>query len=145
MGAFYYELAPRYTPGSPAAVDEATARRVAKEEKDAYTCTLEGIYGEAAKAVALEKGLALIAFEMCEKASGWVIHDLITDEWWWWPFTATCPKCKATRVKCRRGTLEQHYMKPKKGDYQFYDCKPLQFVGKKLTEEYQQNFRFNGR
>src|SRR5260370_290158 len=48
-----YNVAPRYSAGSPAAVDRDTALRVAVDELAAYERTMEGIYGEGAKARAL--------------------------------------------------------------------------------------------
>lgn len=145
--AHYIQLEPRYTPGSPAGVtDERLARHVADGEKEAYQHCLEGAYGERDAARAKERGLSLIVFEMVERASGWVVHDWITDEWWWWPMTATCPTCKATKVDCRRGHLTEHTMR---GSDRLRACdagdtKPT-FVGRKLIEEYQQRFTYNGK
>lgn len=52
-----YEVLPRYTAGSPAAVDEATARRVAQQEREAYPAHKDGTYGPAWAKVATSEGL----------------------------------------------------------------------------------------
>ena len=78
---YYYNVRPRYTAGSPAMVDEATARRVAEQEKDAYEAALEGVYGEEDQRKAKALGLRGIT-ERVREAMGrfWEVTDLITDE-----------------------------------------------------------------
>jgi hypothetical protein len=77
-----YNVRPRYTPGSPAAVDEDTARRVGREERDAYEHALSGIMGERERERAELLGLEGIAYTLHEHGSGrkfrWVQTDLIT-------------------------------------------------------------------
>jgi hypothetical protein len=76
-----YNLAPRYTAGSPALVyDRALAERVAGEEKDAYQRHLEGIYGEDAKARAEEQGLRGIVEQRKVFAHHFLALDMITGE-----------------------------------------------------------------
>lgn len=53
----YFEVRPRYTAGSPGMVDEAQARRVAREEWASYQSELSGIYGRAQQRTAMEIGL----------------------------------------------------------------------------------------
>ena len=77
----YFDVRPRYTGGSPAMVDERTARRVARQEADAYPAHLEGWYGPEAATDARERGLAGIVLFEIEHRSGWVIYDLLTRAW----------------------------------------------------------------
>ena len=78
-----YNVRPRYTPGSPAVVDEATAQRVAREERDAYEHALTGAWGEAERQRAELLGVSSIVYSLHEDGSGrrfrWVQADLITD------------------------------------------------------------------
>jgi hypothetical protein len=106
-----YNVAPRWTCGSPAMVNPRIARQVAHEEKRAHEIYLEGAYGEAEKKRAEEEGLALISFTMKETRKGWEVEDLITGEKHFWPFKATCPTCGLKRVECERGVLRQHVFK----------------------------------
>lgn len=80
----HYNVAPRYTPGSPALVDEATARRVASEEQDALHYILQGFEGPDAKRRAQHLGLRGVAEARRERGSGkkqgWEIEDLCTGE-----------------------------------------------------------------
>lgn len=107
-----YNVAPRYTAGSPALVDYTTAIRVAEQERDAFEPAREGIYGAEDKLKAETLGLDLIVFEMRERPTGWEVHDMITGKNYWWPFVGECPKCRAKRVPCRRGRLEPHTFNP---------------------------------
>lgn len=139
-----FNVAPRYTPGSPALVDEATALKVAREEKDAYEYVLKGYGGvadqrkaQAPKAQA-PNALALIVFEMRERPKGWVVHDMITDEWHWWPFLGACPSCGQTKLRLERGFVTMH---PYKGGVGI--CNSRQYVGKQLHDE-NRNFKFKG-
>lgn len=74
----YFNVAPRYTPGSPAQVDFDTATRVVDEERRAYEYTLAGARSpDVARQAALD-GLAGIVEERLEKADCWVVTDMIT-------------------------------------------------------------------
>lgn len=74
----YYNVAPRYTPGSPAQVPFETAIKVVDEERKAYEPTIEGAYGAERRAEAQEAGLAGIVEERDEKADCWLVTDMIT-------------------------------------------------------------------
>ena len=119
-----FNVAPRYTCGSPALVNPRIARHVAEEERRAYEHHLEGIYGEERQKRAEEKGLALISFTMKETRKGWEVEDLITGEKHFWPFKGTCPTCGAKRVECERGVLREH---PYKGRFGF--CGDRSYIG----------------
>lgn len=106
-----FNVAPRYTCGSPALVGSDIAEQVAREERRAYECHLEGIYGDDKKREAEENGLGLIAFTMKETRKGWVVVDLITDEEHFWPFKTECPTCGLKRVECSQGVLGKHQFK----------------------------------
>jgi hypothetical protein len=79
-----YNVAPRYTCGSPASVDKATATLVASEERRAYEAALTGVYGDADKTKAERLGLRGIVEYREEKGSGknhgWHVEDLCTGE-----------------------------------------------------------------
>lgn len=128
MGAFHYNVHPRYTAGSPAAVDPATAKRVVEQEKEAYERAKEGVLGDRDRETAEKEGLALIVFTMRERPKGWEVHDLITNEHWFWPFEAPCLYCSRKKVPVKRGKLDQHL------DLTYGDCKQGAgtFVGRKL-------------
>ncbi len=108
MGAFCYNVEPRYTPGSSACVERATAERVAKEEQVSIGHALRGAWGPAEKTRAEAQGLGLIVFSMKEVARGWEVEDLITGKRAFWPFYVTCGACGRRKVRCRRGRLEDH-------------------------------------
>jgi len=130
MGAHFINLEPRYTCGSPAAVyDEELARRVAKEEREAYEYALTGAVGPTDCEKARIRGLTLIVFEMRETAKGWKVKDWITGDLWFWPFKATCLKCNAKHVRCERGTLTEH---TRAGD--LGRCDSRAHVGKRMEE-----------
>jgi hypothetical protein len=80
--AFHYSVAPRFTCGSPAQVDEATALRVAEQEEFASEGAREGIYGEADRTAYATKGMTGIAELRIElpRSKGWKVLDLITGE-----------------------------------------------------------------
>ena len=77
---FHFNVAPRYTCGSPAMVDEDTARRVALQERDGHERTLTGVYGDEEVERAHRLGLNGIAEIFYETKKNWHIHDLITGE-----------------------------------------------------------------
>ena len=79
-----FNVAPRYSGGSPAGVDEETALRVAAEEKESIRFVLEGCEGPEAKSRAERLGLRGIVEQRTEKGSGkkegWEVLDLCTGE-----------------------------------------------------------------
>ena len=73
-----YELIPRYSGGSPAMVhDGQLARRIAKQEREAYQWCLEGIRGEEWKKLAETQGLSGIILERLSESR---YRDMVTDE-----------------------------------------------------------------
>jgi hypothetical protein len=74
----HYNVAPRYTPGSPASVSEDIALTVASQEKEHYEVALSGIYGEDFKKIALERGLDGIVERRVERNGGWDVEDMVT-------------------------------------------------------------------
>lgn len=82
----YYNVRPRYTPGSPAQVPQETAERVAEEERHGWEVSLSGAYGHANVEVAKVCGLAGIVEARVEYRKGWKVHDLLTNERFWRPF-----------------------------------------------------------
>jgi hypothetical protein len=84
--SIYWDVAPRYTGGSPAMVDRETARRVAVQEKLSYEHALKGIYGPLEQVKAAGLGLAGIVEERYERAKGWQVRDVITEEEFFRPF-----------------------------------------------------------
>ena len=80
----HFNVAPRYTPGSPALIDEATARRAANAEKEFIEHALSGAWGEEQKARAARLGLRGIVEYRVEQGSGkklgWDVLDLCTGE-----------------------------------------------------------------
>lgn len=108
MGAFSYNVAPRYTCGSPAMVDRQTCEKVAAEEKEAYAHALDGSSGERDRSVAEAAGLDFIAYTMRELKKTWEVDDLITGKRHVWPFTGACPACGAKGIRTNRGKLVSH-------------------------------------
>jgi hypothetical protein len=82
----YFNVVPRYTPGSPAIVPEDIANDVAIEESAAYERALNGVNGADAQARAERLGLRGISEQRTEHAECWVIKDLITLERFVRPF-----------------------------------------------------------
>lgn len=78
MASITYNVAPRFTPGSPAAVDLATATKVVDDERRAYRATLEGVYGADAVWRANKDGLDGIVEERDERSDCWLVTDMIT-------------------------------------------------------------------
>lgn len=76
----WFSVNPTYSAGSGAQVDEATARRVAREEDQARERALTGIYGERAQAAAGLRQLCGIVYAWTEKGKGARVEDLITGE-----------------------------------------------------------------
>jgi hypothetical protein len=75
-----YHVAPRYTSGSPAMVDEATAFHVVRAEHDGYNRARSGMYGDEDQALAHTKGLRGIAYSTHESYNTIHVFDLMTDE-----------------------------------------------------------------
>lgn len=82
----YYNVAPRYTGGSPAMVTGPTAAMVAADEREAHRRALTGVYGDAERDRAERDGLRGISEYVREVAGCWLVHDLITDEHYVRPF-----------------------------------------------------------
>jgi len=82
MASVTFNVAPRYSPGSPAQVDERTARRVAEDEKHGYGRSLAGVYGLKEQQRAEQLGNAGIVEARWEQArpSGWLVQDMLTSE-----------------------------------------------------------------
>lgn len=72
MPTLTYSVYPRYTPGSPAQVDQATALRVARDEREAYAelltpPILDPIATRRAKGLGL-RGIVVATWEVGRKA-----------------------------------------------------------------------------
>jgi hypothetical protein len=132
VSAEFFDVRPRYTSGSPAAVPEHIAREVAKQEKDAYEAALTGMYGEEYRRLAQAKGMDGVAIYMKETRTGWLVFDLITFAWSEWPFVATCPTCKRKKVRCNRGVLEDHG--PTYTNYAYTCSGSRTYVGRDVTD-----------
>ncbi len=80
----HYNVAPRYTPGSPALVPERIAMRVAEEEKLAIKDVLDGFHGSERQKRAQNLGLrGIVESRICRgsgKKLGWEVVDLCTGE-----------------------------------------------------------------
>lgn len=76
----HFNVYPRYTAGSPAQVDRATAERVAAEERVAHGHVLAGRCGSAEQERAQRLGLDGIAEEAWEQRGKLQFRDLITGE-----------------------------------------------------------------
>ncbi len=117
MAHTFYQVAPKYTAGSPAQVDEQTARRVAAEEARSYANHLEGVYGPEDQEKAQAEGLGGISERVTQHAGHMVVEDLITGQRFrrlYQVSTARCDFCgteqrafKTQRAKNRRG-VEVH-------------------------------------
>src|SRR5262245_50457146 len=76
----WYEVAPRYTPGSPALVEPGTAARVAEHERKSYLTARAGIYGSEEQARAERLGLAGIVWSWRQAGRLILAVDHLTDE-----------------------------------------------------------------
>lgn len=83
----YYNVKPRYTPGSPGMVDQKTAEHVAAQERRCFKEALDGTYGDHLQNVAKTQELLGIVERVYETAIGWEVHDLLTDAQYMRPFT----------------------------------------------------------
>jgi hypothetical protein len=75
-----YNVAPRYTGGSPALVDRETAEAVMEEELDAYSRAMFGVYGEKHREKARRLGLKGIVEHRQTFAHHYIATDEITGE-----------------------------------------------------------------
>ncbi len=82
----FAQVAPRYTPGSPAMVHLDIAARVAAQEHDAYKYRMAGYCGPEEQLRAERLGLMGIAEILTETRKGWDVEDLITHERYLRPF-----------------------------------------------------------
>lgn len=73
-----WNVAPRYTPGSPAMVDEGIARHVLADERECYLRALDGTYGEAARLRAVALGTEWVVFLTWEKGNKLYREDCTT-------------------------------------------------------------------
>lgn len=76
----WWEVAPRYTPGSPSMVSRTTALYVAEQEKRAYNQALTGCYGEEMKQTAETQELRGIVWSWHQVRNEILWHDEITHE-----------------------------------------------------------------
>lgn len=113
MARIYFNVTPRYTPGSSASVPEDVAKRVAAEERRSIDLDLSGVHGAEAKAAAELLGLGPqidrrgvrrgIAEEVVEHRDHWMVRDLLTGEVYQRPFPASktsqrrCDRCLAAK------------------------------------------------
>jgi hypothetical protein len=83
----HFNVAPRFTPGSPAMVRYTIAARVVVEEREAHARALTGVYGpQSALAAALPGALRGIVEERDERPGCWLVHDMVTGERFIRPF-----------------------------------------------------------
>lgn len=92
-----WNVAPRYSPGSPAQVDFATAQQVAADEQRGYEYALRGVYGEEQQAQARERGLDRIVWSQQEIQNCWRVQDYLTGR--------TYVVLPFVRLEVRRGRL----------------------------------------
>lgn len=76
----YYDVRPRYTPGSPAMVGSRIALQVAQEEEQFIQHALEGVWGDEQKLRAEVLGLSGIVMNRKEVRGGWEVIDVITGD-----------------------------------------------------------------
>jgi hypothetical protein len=78
MKAGAFHVAPSYSGGSPARVDEDTAIRVAVDEAIAYERHIAGIHGEENKARAQKHGLSNVVYFRWFRENKTFRYDLLT-------------------------------------------------------------------
>lgn len=106
MSSIHWNVAPRYTGGSPAQVPEHIATRVAHEEKVAYDRALDDLYGDDMKREAEARGLGSIVEKRTEHATGWVVQDMCTGISFFRPLALTMPRVRTTpRATAKRGKI----------------------------------------
>jgi hypothetical protein len=98
MSHAHWNVAPRYSAGSPAMVDEDTADAVALDEIDMHRAASQGLWGEAERLRALRLGLAGIV-ELREEHRGWHVYDRITQERFVRPFVVPVIEFPLSPVK----------------------------------------------
>jgi len=76
----HYNVAPRYTAGSPALVREEIALRVAQDEEGGHQHANVGRYGQEKQVTSKEIGLSGIVELRAETKKGWDVLDVITGE-----------------------------------------------------------------
>ena len=113
--AIYYNVAPRYTSGSPAQVDAHTARHVALQEQDAYRDherrdTTTGLFGNPAI------DLRGIVEERDERADCWLVHDLLTNAKFIRMFPTVGPEPSPEKHKAKAFKLSRKYNLPVEKD-----------------------------
>lgn len=110
----HFNVAPRYTPGSPAMVDERTALRVAMEERGAYPYAFQGITGLTDQEIAKTKGLDGIVECRVEQPGFWVVTDMITGRVYRREMvsvgTLKCPHCDAYKPTGARRTASTRHL-----------------------------------
>lgn len=80
MNVSFYQVAPRYSGGSPAMVTESVALRVMADETFARNAALEGVFGEEERRRAQTLGLSGIVERLTDRDEGWDVEDLLTGE-----------------------------------------------------------------
>jgi hypothetical protein len=84
MGNSHYNVAPRWSSGSPAMVDRRTAIGVAGDEQSSHSHALQGFYGEDKQRAAQAPGaLSGIVEHRHESGRGWFVRDLLTGEYFY--------------------------------------------------------------
>ena len=80
--AYYFDVHPRYTPGSPGLVSRRVGAQVARDEREVYGRHLSGLYGPQGIAKAQRLGLSRIVWSRHESRGTLYYLDAITDERW---------------------------------------------------------------
>ena len=129
----WYQVRPRYTPGSPAQVPQHVALLVAEQEPRFYERALSGAWGESSKVLAEDEGLDFIAYTTTEgrhgKERGWLVSDLITEKRHFWPSTTRCEKCNRL-ARVERGVVQDHQAYH---NLHLFTCDPEIYVGQEIT------------
>ncbi len=120
-----YQVRPRYTPGMPSLVPQHVALRVAEQEPRFYKRALSGAWGESDKAKAEKEGLDFIAFSMLERDKGWMVLDLITGKYHFWPTQTRCKKCNRL-ARVEQGVIQKHRARRQLNEI---TCDPKSYVG----------------
>jgi hypothetical protein len=82
----HFNVKPRYGAGSPAQVDEHTAKRVAEDERAAFEHARSGAYGTLRQIESTRDGLRGIVELRVERPGAWIVTDLLTGERFVRPF-----------------------------------------------------------
>lgn len=112
MAYTHFNVAPRYSGGSPAMVPAATAHRVAVEEKEGYYRHRSGVYGEENRTKALTLGMRGIVEQRTERAGCWIVKDLLTLEMFVRPFPPNTYGEKDSKRQAREQKLKTRYALP---------------------------------